>query len=276
MAYEQQGAGALEYYPCRYGASKLMFRGPRRKLEGAFCVVLGGSETYGRFVERPYSTLIGDATGIRMVNLGCMNAGVDVYLNDPGVLDVCAASKVTVVQVMGAQNMTNRFYAVHPRRNDRFLRASTLLKTIYREVDFTEFHFTRHMLSSLQKLSPERFEVVADELKAAWVARMKLLLSRIPGKTVLMWAADHAPGAGAAPPRLDRDPLLVDRDMIATVAAHATDYVESVSSPEARAKGTEGMVCSALDEAVAAEMPGPAVHAEIARALAPVLRRMMG
>ncbi len=36
---------------------------------------------------------------------------------------------------MGAQNLSNRFYAVHPRRNDRFLRASTLMKTIFREVD---------------------------------------------------------------------------------------------------------------------------------------------
>ncbi len=57
---------------------------------------------------------------------------------------------MTVIQVMGAHNMSNRFYAVHPRRNDRFLRASLgCCKTIYPEVDFTEFNFTRHMLTAL-------------------------------------------------------------------------------------------------------------------------------
>lgn len=274
MTYENSGGTTLDYYPCRYGASKLMFRGPKRKLDGNFCAVLGGNETYGRFIDRPYPALVEDATSIKMVNFGCMNAGVDVYLNDPGVIDLCANARVTVVQVMGAQNMTNRFYAVHPRRNDRFLRASSLLKTIYREVDFTEFHFTRHMLKGLQERSPERFEVVADELKAAWVARMQLLLRRIPGKTLLLWIADHAPAASAAPPRLDREPLLVDRDMISAVSVHATEYVEAISSPAARDLGTEGMVCSVTDEAAAAELPGPAVHAEVARALAPVLRRM--
>ncbi|WP_102224083.1 DUF6473 family protein [Acidimangrovimonas sediminis] len=275
MAYEITGGGTLDYHPCRYGQSKLVFRGPRRKLDGNFCAVLGGNETYGRFIERPYPALVEEATGLRMVNFGCMNAGVDVYLNDPGVVDLCASARVTVVQVMGAHNMTNRFYAVHPRRNDRFLRASSLLKTIYREVDFTEFHFTRHMLRALQELSPERFEVVADELKAAWVARMQLLLRRIPGKTVLLWTADHAPAAGGAAPRLDREPILVDRDMIAAVAVHATETIEVISSPAAREAGNQGMVLSALDEAAASELPGPAVHAEVARALAPVLRKMV-
>ncbi|GHE06585.1 hypothetical protein U879_08735 [Defluviimonas sp. 20V17] len=275
MTYEAKGAGGLDYHPCRYGTSKLVFRGPKRKLDGKFCAVLGGNATYGRFIERPFPAMVEEAAGLKMVNFGCMNAGVDVYLNDPGIVDLCDSARVTVVQVMGAHNMTNRFYAVHPRRNDRFLRASSLLKTIYREVDFTEFHFTRHMLRALQELSPERFEVVADELKAAWVARMRLLLRRITGKTVLLWVADHAPGAGAAPLSLDREPLLVDRDMLDAVSTHATEYVEAISSPEARETGTQGMRISALDEAAAAELPGPAVHAEVARTLEPVLRRMM-
>ncbi len=275
MTYEAKGAGGLDYHPCRYGTSKLVFRGPKRKLDGKFCAVLGGNATYGRFIERPFPAIVEESAGLKMVNFGCMNAGVDVYLNDPGIVDLCNGARATVVQVMGAHNMTNRFYAVHPRRNDRFLRASSLLKTIYREVDFTEFHFTRHMLRALQELSPERFEVVADELKAAWVARMQLLLRRITGKTVLLWVADHAPGAGAAPPRLDREPLLVDRDMLDAVSTHATEYVEAISSPEARETGTQGMRISALDEAAAAELPGPAVHAEVARTLEPVLRRMM-
>ena len=45
MAYEYGGDRALDYFPCRYGQSKLLFRGPRRKLEGNYISVLGGTAT---------------------------------------------------------------------------------------------------------------------------------------------------------------------------------------------------------------------------------------
>ena len=130
MTYERLGDSALDYFPCRYGTSKLLFRGPRRKLDGAYCAVLGGTETYGKFILQPYAALVEAATGITMVNFGCVNAGADVFVNDPAVIDACVKARATVVQVTGAHNTSNRFYAVHPRRNDRFLRASTLLKAI--------------------------------------------------------------------------------------------------------------------------------------------------
>ena len=65
-----------------------------------------------------------------MVNLGCLNAGPDVYLNDPEILRIASKADVTVLQVVGAANLTNRFYTVHPRRNDRFLHASPWLQTV--------------------------------------------------------------------------------------------------------------------------------------------------
>ena len=40
----------------------------------------------------------------------------------------------------------------------------------------------------------------------------------------------------------------------------------------ARAQGTAGMVFDASEEAAARGLPGPAAHAEIADALAPILR----
>ena len=57
MAYEYAGEAALDYFPCRYGQSKLLFRGPRRRLEGAYVAAIGGTETYGKFVPDPYPAL---------------------------------------------------------------------------------------------------------------------------------------------------------------------------------------------------------------------------
>jgi Domain of unknown function (DUF6473) len=275
MTYERLGDSALDYFPCRYGTSKLLFRGPRRKLEGAYCAVLGGTETYGKFIAQPYPALVEAATGITMVNFGCVNAGTDVYVNDPAVIEACVKARVTVVQVTGAHNTSNRFYAVHPRRNDRFLRASTLLKAIYREVDFTEFHFTRHMLSALLTLSPERFAVVAEELQAAWVARMKLLLGKTEGQTVVLWMSNHTPEEADEIGGLGQDPVLVNRDMIEAIRPYATDVVEVVSSIKARTSGLEGKVYSTLEEPAAQETPGPLMHEEVAAALMPVVERML-
>lgn len=276
MAYEYAGDAALDYFPCRYGPSKLLFRGPRRRLEGAYAAVIGGTETYGKFVADPYPALVERALGLPVVNFGYMNAGTDVFVGEPVVIDACRQAKVTVIQIMGAQNLSNRFYAVHPRRNDRFLRASALMKTIFPEVDFTEFHFTRHMLSVLKGRSAGNFALVEEELKAAWLARMRILLQKIDSATVLLWitgasgADPHGPGDG-----LGHEPLLVDAGMVAEVRPFACDLVTITPSDAALAAGTAGMQFAPLDAPVAAAMPGPRVHAEIAGALLPAMQRLL-
>lgn len=276
MAYESPVDGGLDYFPCRYGKSKLLFRGPRQNLDRPFCVFLGGTETYGKFVADPYPKLVEKALGMPMVNLGCVNAGIDVFLKDAEILDIAGRARVTIVQVLGAQNMTNRFYAVHPRRNDRFLRAAPLLKTIFREVDFAEFHFTQHMLQTLHLVSPDKFEVVADELRAAWVARMKALLNQIPGDKVLLWISGHKPTTGGRMQAdLWQDPLLVDAEMIAAVKPHATRYVEVVSAHAPRPQPAAGVATAAPSAPLADMVAGPAVHRDVAAAIAPVLREMI-
>jgi hypothetical protein len=274
MAYEYAGQNALDYYPCRYGQSKLLFRGPRRKLEGAYAAVIGGTETYGKFVAEPYPALLEKSVGIPVVNFGYMNAGTDVFVGENTIIDACSKARVTIVQLMGAHNMSNRFYAVHPRRNDRFLRASALMKTVFREVDFTEFHFTRHMLSSIRQQSPEKYQLIEDELKSAWVARMRILLQKIEGKTVLLWISGGA-AAGSDGEALGPDPLLVDEEMVAAVRSFATDFLRVEPSADARNRGTEGMLFGALEEPAAMAVPGLAIHHEIAEAVAPVLRRLI-
>ena len=265
----------LDYLPCHYGTSKLLFRGPQRPLTEPYCAILGGTETYGKFVADPFPALVETKIGLHVVNLGCPNAGPDVFLNDPAILHVAGGAEVTVVQLLGAQNLTNRFYAVHPRRNDRFLRAAQPLRLLYPEVDFTEFHFNRHMLQALHAVDPLRFEQLADELRIAWVARTAEIVRRLPGPVVLLWAAAHAPPAPGA--RVDPllSPVLVDSGMIQALRGLVADYVEVVSSAEARAEGVSGMIFTPLYHRAASELPGPAVHREIARALADRLEPLL-
>jgi hypothetical protein len=273
MSYAFPGDGTLDYFPCCYGTSRLVFRGPRRNLERPFIAILGGTETYGKFVPDPYPDLVEDETGMSVVNLGCMNAGPDVFLNDPAIAEIASRAEVTVLQLMGAINVSNRYFAVHPRRNDRFLHATPLLRAMFREVDFTEFSFTRHMLQVLQATSPERFEVLAEELRATWVARMTELLGRISGPKLLFWMAQQPPPVPTRRASLSGAPLLVDAEMIRALRPHAEGYVEQVTTPLALQEGLSGMVFSSLDALAAAELPGPAAHHEASAALTKALLR---
>jgi hypothetical protein len=275
MAFAFQGASALDYSVCRYGASKVQFRGPRCDLSGTYVACLGGTETFGKFVPDPYPALVHGRLGTPVANFGCVNAGLDVFLNEPAIADVAAGAGVTVLQILGAGNLSNRFYTVHPRRNDRFVHASAGLKSLYRDIDFTEFHFTRHLLGALARKSPERFEIVAEELRMAWISRMKLLLARLSSQTLLLWVANHAPPGPADAMSLQHDPLLIDTEMLATIRPYATDYLQVIGSPIAQLNGLRGLAFAEMDRPAAAEVLGPAVHHEVAQALAPALRAMM-
>ena len=269
MSNEAMGPGALDYLPCRYGTSKLVFRGPKRDLKKPFVAFIGSTETYGKFIAEPFPSLVEKSLKLPCVNFGIMNAGIDAFVHDISVIETAEQADVTVVQVMGAQNMTNRFYAVHPRRNDRFVSASTLLQTIYREVDFSEFNFNKHMLSDLQTLSPDRFDTVKLELQQAWLARMRLMLGGIKGKTILLWFSS------AAPPEQDAnhemglgiDPLFITRQMMDEVAPMVTKIVQVKASPQALEAGTQGMVFGELEALAAQQMLSPEAHEEAAAAL---------
>lgn len=277
MTYDVLGPGPLDYLPCRYGTSKLMFRGPKRDLADPFIAFIGTTETYGKFIEAPFPTLLEGSLGITCVNFGQITAGIDAFATDPYVIQAACDARVTVIQIMGAQNMTNRFYSVHPRRNDRFTGASSILKTIYRDVDFADFHFNKHLLTHLKEVSYDRFEAVQHELREAWLARMQFLLRQIQGKTVLLWMSGHAPKSEAVACDNDMcvEPMLVTREMIEKVTPYASAYAEVVASPQALQSGMEGMVFSELDEPAATEMLRPLAHAEAASALTKAIQNLI-
>ncbi|WP_226782197.1 DUF6473 family protein [Oceaniglobus trochenteri] len=272
MAYENMPGPALDYAPCRYGRSKLVFRGPAQRLTGDFIAVLGGSETYGRYLPDPYPALVQDRTGVRTVNFGYMNAGVDVFLHDETVIEACRRARAVVLQVTGAQNLSNRFYSVHPRRNDRFVRASPMMRAVFPEVDFTEFHFTGHMLDALARTSEARFALIRDELRRVWVQRMNLLMAQIARPVILLWMADRGPDDPAESAG-DGAPMFVTRRMLRQLRGRIARIVEHCPPGGQGAGTTEGKVFSPLEAPAALLMPGPDAHEAVAEALERVLMR---
>jgi hypothetical protein len=267
MAFENNTGGILDYYPYRLGRSRLMFRGPRPRIDGAYVTVLGGSEAYGKFVTDPFPSLLESRLGLPVINFGCMHAGVAAFSDEDAVLAACAEAEVSVIQIMGAANMSNRLYSVHPRRNDRFLKASAALRSLYPQVDFTEYNFTRHLLSALEARDAAAFIAVRAELREAWLGRMRLLIRKIGGRVVLLWMSHRRPEDADASPS-GGDPLFIDRGMIDALSGEVADYVEVVASADAREEGLDHKIYAPVEALAAQEVPGPLFHAEVAGTLA--------
>ncbi len=278
MKHDTLEQAGLSYAPCHYGMSRNCFRGPRRALDGSYIAVMGGTNTYGKFIERPYPSLMEKAVGKPCVNFGLINASVDAFVHDPTIIAACHDAELTVVQIMGAQNLSNRFYKVHPRRNDRFLGASTVLRAIYDDIDFADFNFTRHMLGALYKRSHERFEILREELQAAWIARMSMMLQQVGSKVVLLWMSD-APLSNdpwhERPQPLRADPMFVTRAMVDQLRPRVIEVIEVEPTAAARVQGTKGMVFPLLHADAAAEVLSVATHYETADQMVPVVRRAL-
>jgi hypothetical protein len=275
MLHLDAGAGALDYFPCRYGASRAVFRGPERDLSRPYVAVLGGSASFGKYVAQPWPALLEQALDCPVANLAAQNAGPDLYLSDPAALEIAAGAAVAVVQITGAEGLSNPFYSVHARRNDRFVAANPALRALYPQVDFTEIHFTRHLLTVLRRADPQRFAEVLWVLQDTWVTRMQDLLARLPGSRVLVWLSDAPPPDCATDPAPGFGPWLVDRRMLAALEGPGTRLVELVASAAALTEGAAGMQYPPTEAQQARALPGAAVHAEAAGRLAPEIGRLI-
>jgi len=272
MSFQNTGHGPLDYQPCRYDGSSMTFRGPKAEIAGGHVLCLGGTETFGKFAPEPFPVLLEKRLNRPVVNMGAVNAGVDLVLHDPAIRAAINTAGAVVLQVPGAANLSNRFFTVHPRRNDRFVKASTRLRTIYRCVDFTEFHFTRHMLHRLHDRSADRFAIVVEELRAAWQARMFRLLEGIEAPVHLLWLSRRAPSDETslqdAP---GSDPLFVTEEMLTELKPLCASVNICLQTRDRRNPAARGLFFGRGEEAAARLMPGPEDHDRVAAMLVGVM-----
>lgn len=122
----------------------------------------------------------------RLMRPAALVEGVDLHLGDPWVAERAAIASHFVLVLPPLGNLSNAFYAVHPRRNDRFVAPRAPLRALFPEVDFTPFAFTGHALGVLAATCPHRFAEMRHELVCQWQRRMQALLDLLPAKGVLI------------------------------------------------------------------------------------------
>ncbi|MDJ0993655.1 MAG: DUF6473 family protein [Dinoroseobacter sp.] len=222
MSFQHHGADAISYAPCFYENIGGPFRGPKRDLKGAYIACLGGAGMFGKFVPQALPDALETGAGLPAVNLGQVNGGID-FMSDPDVLAIAQHAECTVVELVGAHNLSNRFYRVHARRNDRVISGTPLLQEVFPTLDLSDVHFTRHLLTLMQHIGPRRMETVIEELQQTWLEKMQGFLSRVPGPVILLWMGGERVPERAADPS-SRLPF-VDLHMVVEVAQSAADLI---------------------------------------------------
>lgn len=260
----------LNYQLCECEGTRLRFRGPMPDGAQPFVAVLGGNEAYGKYVEHPFPALLQDWIDMPVINLGVQQAGLSLFAEEYWLLETASRADLTVLQVLGAQNMSNRLYSVHTRRNDRFLTVSPALRDMYPNVDFADINFTGHLLETLHARSRAAFSVVLEELKFSWVQRMRRVVQSIRSDVLLLWVSDRRPEETTDAPS-GHEPMFVDRAMLDELSTDVLGVVEVVGSA---APTLEGKIFTSNEVEAAQSLPGPADHARVAEALASEISRL--
>ncbi len=264
----------IEYNSYRFGRSRQRFRGPKPDLSKPYISFIGGSDTYGKFVQAPFPARVESALDFTCANWGTPGAGPSFFLKDPVILEACSNSKICVVSVMGAVAMSNRLYSVFKRRNSRIRQTSAGLQAMFPDLELSEFRFAHNMLLHMHRDNPSNFKVVEIELREAWIARMRELLDEIETTRVLFWMSERAPEEATLMQGRDAfvtHPAFVTREMLEAVAPMADMVVEYVPGAPDEAKVLEGED----DDLPAIPVPGEMMHGQAASLLTEPLREIL-
>ncbi len=244
---------------CRYGRSKRWFRGPKQALDTPYVACIGGEETFGRFVETPFAAELERYLNRRCLNLGSLFCGIEALQRDQGLMQLANAADICVLQLPGVAGQNNRFYRVHPQRNDRFVGPTQDLTDLFPEVDFTDIHFVRHLLGCLQRTSDTRFAIVADHLRQGWVQKLEDLLRAITSPVILLWL-DRQEDAGF-------EPVPITPAMFEALTPSCAKSIRLSVRASGVSDDLEDVLFGTLQQPMAEHVIGPATHRRIAESL---------
>jgi len=263
MSYYLTGADGPDDVCCSYDGSKIRVRGPKRRLEGPYLACLGGDDTFGRFIEQPFPAMLERNLDQKCINLGGLSSGLDALHSDRTLLDIAGRAKLCILQLPGVLGQSNRFFKVHPTRNDRFLAPTSDLAALYPELDFTEIHYVRHLLTRLRRSVDVRFEVVVRELQQSWLRSMRHLLCRIEAPVLMLWLR-HLDGVENPFGDVMDEPVLIDANLISELRSQCLGLVEIPVHTCGNSDDLDDLLFGTLQKPIASHLIGPSTHRKIA------------
>lgn len=260
----------------RQTGAALLLRGPApRTLEaGRYFVCIGAAQTFGRFCEKPFPTLLQERLGLESVNLGRGGAGPSFFSQENGrLLEYVNSARFAIIQVMAGRSASNSLFE------------SKGLGYYIRRSDGTGIGCDQAFTELLASRDVAHIKQVVAETRQDWLASNTALLQAIHVPKILLWLSERRPeyreGYTDLNALFGRFPQLVNADMIRQLTHYSDDYVECVSTkglPQVLINRFTGRPTSVRDPWGGTwnknwYYPSPAMHVDAAHALERVARR---
>jgi hypothetical protein len=258
-----------DYYEAAPGR---WFRGPEPE-PGRRVAFLGAASTFGRFVERPYASLVCEALDMRPLNLGYGGARAPFYYDDHKLLELINGAECAVIECFSARGTGTRWVETRDHIS-AFLR----LRGSGAEFAFADRFFAR----LLTQWSERDLLRLRAEIQDAYVAEMRQLFELIEVPKLLLWFSQRSPqlpqGLSSVSEFMGAFPHFVNPSMVEELAQEVDELVEVVTDagiPNPLVASEDGAPVPIFkNQAQPAEnryYPSPEMHAVAADALTPSL-----
>ncbi|MEO0356832.1 MAG: DUF6473 family protein [Pseudomonadota bacterium] len=122
---------------------------------GPVIAALGGAETFGRFMDRPYPDKRADLLGVSVLNLAMLHSGVDSYQHAVSVLDCAHGCAAVVFECPDVRKSSNSYYSVHRSRNDRVIGLHPPFLDMFAGLDMMRVGFVGDLWRRCQRHDPD-------------------------------------------------------------------------------------------------------------------------
>lgn len=257
----------------------LCIRGPRpdELRRGEYAVFLGAAQTFGRFCQKPYPTLLGERLGLPILNISHGGAGALYFcLMKDALAKYLNEACFVVVQAMSVRSESNSLFESQGVGHYRRRSDGVLIGCDEAYADLLKTHSKWYVRRIVQ------------ETRSSWCHSYETLFSLIKVPKILFWFSEREPAYRDDYRNVQRlfssYPQLVNADMVATIRRMCDDYVACVGPrglPQTlfdRFSGERIMISDPWTSAPWPEnwyYPSPEMHEDAAAALEPVCRRII-
>jgi hypothetical protein len=265
--YQNLDAPHFDYDLWRVPGIDRELRGPPIDPERPFIAFVGAAQTFGRFCQQPFPTLVGQALRIQSLNLGVGGAGPRLF-DKPPFIDWMNRASLVVFQVMAARS----------EGNSLFDNTATGTLVGVRLSDGKEMRFEEFLADLKAEGDTETIKRAIRESRENYVKRYIGLLRKVAKPKILLWLSVRSPDEGEDSPVF---PHFIDRKAVAAIGDFASSYVECVSDrglPQRLWEAAESIAGAYVDDGHLMNnyYPSPEMHVDAANLLVPACRQLVG
>lgn len=282
IGYQGVDREIVDYQLWNPAGTPLWVRGPQIDLSGSYFSCLGAAQTFGRFCQVPFPTLLSKNVDIPVLNFGFSGAGPQFFRNRERALELVNRGRFSVVQCFSGRSVENSVFSLGVNQGIVVWKSGPNAG----KKDVAEFGYRDYI--SLSK--PSELAALREETRSNYVDEMTHLLGRIHVPKILLYFSTRRPeyvdGVENVGQYLSEFPHFINRDVVERLKSRADGYVEVVSRsglPQDLVKlGTaEPAVVWPEDKFPHVQQrtqnnyyPSPEMHSEVAMSLESKLREM--